>query len=407
MIVLVINSGSSSLKFAVIKTEDDSVLCSGVVERIGLDDAIFTYKTKKEGKTQKNRRTFSIKTHGEAISSALSAITAPENGVLENLEAIKAVGHRIVHGGEKIKSSQLWTEEVEGLVDKASFMAPLHNPANILGVKAVRALLPDAQHVGVFDTAFHGTMPKSSYIYGLDYSFYRDHGIRRFGFHGTSHQFVSNRAAVLLQKPVEKLNCITCHLGNGVSLTAIKNGKSVDTSLGFGTMCGVPMGTRAGDVDPAVILHLFDSLKMSASEVKDLLYKNSGMKGLSGLSNDMRDIEEAAEEGNERAKLALEIFARRTAKYIGAYSVHMGGRLDAIVFTAGIGENGPETRESICQGLEIIGAKLDPSKNRGLRGKEAEISTHDSVVKIFVIPTNEELMIAKETEAVVGKQTSA
>ncbi len=393
MIVLVINSGSSSLKFAVRETNDDSFLCKGLVERIGMEDAIFNYEAAARNPTKK---ILPVKDHSEAVSAALDAITDPEDGVVHNPADIRAVGHRIVHGGESVKSSRLLTPEVERIIEQASYMAPLHNPANLMGVKAVRRVLPDVPHVGVFDTAFHASMPESSYIYALDYAMYETHSIRRYGFHGTSHRFVATRAAALLQKPLSDLNCITCHLGNGCSLTAVKNGKSVDTSMGLGTVCGIPMGTRSGDIDPAVVLHLMDSLKMESSEIKDLLYKKSGLKGLSGLTHDMRDIEAAAAKGNQRAILALEVFAACTKKYIGAYATHMEGRLDAIVFTAGIGENSPTVRGRICKGLEIMGARLDKTINEATRGNEGVISGSDSAVKIFVIPTDEEVMIARE-----------
>ena len=308
MVVLVINSGSSSLKFGLLDTDEETALCKGLVERIGLPDSRFTY-TPSGG--EKTKITLSVETHRDAIAAAIEAITHPDHGVIDDMSAIHAVGHRIVHGGEAIQSSCSLTPEVERLIEEASPMAPLHNPANLMGVRAVRELLSEVPHVGVFDTAFHAQMPPVSYRIPINEEIYSRHGIRRFGFHGTSHQYVATRTAELLEKPLDGLNCIICHLGNGSSITAVKGGRSVDTSLGFGTMCGVPMGTRAGDVDPAVILHLIQVIGMSPDEVSDLLYKSSGMKGISGLTNDMRDIEDAAQEGNKKAQLALDLFTDR------------------------------------------------------------------------------------------------
>jgi len=398
MNVLVINSGSSSIKFQLLNTKNRHALCKGLIERIGLNDAIFNYQPENG---QKYKELLPIPDHTSGIKLVMDTLLDPQKGVIKNLSEIDAVGHRIVHGGEKIKSSERLTSEVITIIKESSKLAPLHNPANLMGVDAVRQVLPNIPHVGVFDTAFHASMPKHAYIYPLAYEYYETHGIRRFGFHGPSHQYVSMRAAEILSIPIEEFNCVTCHLGNGVSLTAVKGGKSVDTSLGFGTMCGVPMGTRAGDVDPAIMLHLQDELGMSTSAVHDLIYKQSGFKGVSGLTNDMRDIEDAAAAGNERAQLALDLFSHGARKYIAALSTSLGGRMHAIVFTAGVGENGPEAREQICKGLEVLGAKLDLGKN-SVRGKEAIISTDDSPVKILVVPTNEELMIAIDTEAILS-----
>lgn len=400
MKILVINSGSSSIKFQLVNTSDRQSLGKGLIERIGIADSIFTYEPAGREKT---RETLAIADHRQGIGIALQRLTDPQQGVIKDLREIEAVGHRIVHGGERITKSESLTPEIISLIEQSTKLAPLHNPANLMGVEAVKALLPDIPHVGVFDTAFHASMPEKSYIYALPYHFYEKHSIRRFGFHGTSHQYVSMRAAQILERDQSDFNCITCHLGNGVSLTAVKGGRSVDTTLGFGTMCGVPMGTRAGDLDSAIILFLQEELGMSAREVHHLIYQESGLKGVSGLTNDMRDVEKAAENGHKRAQLALEIFAHHARKYIGALATHMEGRLDAIIFTAGVGENGWEMRSMICQGLEIIGAELDEDKNK-VRGKEAIISKPGSKVAIMAIPTNEELMIALDTEAVVSRQ---
>ncbi len=397
MIVMVLNSGSSSIKFRLLQMDDRSCLCTGLIERIGLDNAIFTYQSYTGGSAKKVQP---VRDHGTGIELALKAITDPVTGVLKSLAEIQAVGHRIVHGGEKIIKSELLTPEIIRIIEQCSVLAPLHNPPNLMGVEAITRLLPTVPQIGVFDTAFYATMPEESFVYALPYEYYEKHGIRRFGFHGTSHHYVSRRAAELLGKPYNEFNCITCHLGNGVSLAAVKDGRSVDTTLGYGTMCGVPMGTRAGDVDPAVILTLIGKLGMSTEDVHRLLYKESGLLGMSGLTNDMRDVVLAASEGNKRAGLALKIFAHCARKYIAALATNLEGRLDAIVFTAGIGEYSADTRARICSGLDILGARLDPEKNRST-GQEAIISSEDSDIPIVVVPTNEELMIALDTEEIV------
>ncbi len=396
MKILVINSGSSSIKFQLWNMDKHEVLCKGLIERIGHDDGIFNYEP--EGK-EKSKDVLSIPNHTRGIKLLLDAIVDPERGVIGSIEEVSAVGHRVVHGGSKITKSELITPEIEQIVRESSSLAPLHNPPNLAGIDAMKELLPKVPNVGVFDTAFHSTMPPEAYIYGLAYEYYEKYGIRRFGFHGTSHKYVAIKGAEMLGIDPDKFNCVTCHMGNGVSLTAIKDGKSVDTTLGFGTMCGVLMGTRAGDVDPAVILHLITELGMDPKDVNTLLYKQSGLKGISGISNDMRDVEEAAA-GNQRAQLALDIFAHTARKYIAALAADLDGRLDAIIFTAGIGENSAGTRARCCKGLEVLGARIDPDKNN-VRGKPAVISTDDSAVKILVIPTNEELMIAMDTERIV------
>lgn len=396
MNILVINSGSSSIKFQLLDTIQRKTLCKGLIERIGLADGIFTYQP--DGK-EKIKEFPVISDHKRGIKLVLNTIIDSKIGVISGLNQIHAVGHRIVHGGEKIQQAVLLNDDNIATIRECNKLAPLHNPPNLMGVEAVKALLPNIPHVGVFDTAFHATMPKKAYIYPIEYKFYEKHGIRRFGFHGTSHQYVSMRAAEMLGKKLEDFNCITCHLGNGVSLTAVKGGKSVDTTLGFGTMCGVPMGTRAGDIDPAIILHLIDELGMTSKDVHDLIYKSSGLKGVSGLTNDMRDVEMEAEKGHERAQLALDIFAHYARKFIAALATNLEGRVDAVIFTAGAGEMGCDIRELICQGLEFMGVRLDREKNK-VRGKEAIVSTDDSPVKVMVVPTNEELMIALDTERI-------
>jgi acetate kinase len=397
LIILVLNSGSSSIKFQLWDMAERKLLCKGLAERIGLDEGIFTYQP--DGK-EKVYREIPIPDHRIGIEMAIDSITDPEIGVINDIRDIVAVGHRIVHGGEKIRKSELITHEIRGMIEECIPLAPLHNPPNLMGIDAVTELLPGVPNVGVFDTAFHTTMPPHAYIYPLAYEYYSEHGIRRFGFHGTSHKYVSRRGAELLGIPVENFNCITCHLGNGISLAAVKGGKSVDTTLGYGTMCGIPMGTRAGDLDPAIILYLIDNLGMSTREVNNLIYKNSGLKGISGLTNDARDVVEAAENGHERAALALDIVAHHAKKYIAGMSAELDGQLDAIIFTAGIGENNPAMRKRICQGLEILGAEIDLTKNE-VRGKETVISTEESRVPILVVPTNEELMIALDTEEIL------
>jgi acetate kinase len=304
----------------------------------------------------------------------------------------------MIHGGETITEAKILTPEVISLIHQHDDLAPLHNPPTIMGVEAAKSFFPEIPHVGVFDTAFHSTLPEEAFVYGLNYSLYENHGIRRYGYHGPSHQYVAMEAAKILNIPVEECNCVSCHLGNGVSLTAVRNGKSVDTSLGFGTMCGVPMGTRAGDFDPDIVLYMMDSLGMTGAEVKDLIYKESGLKGLSGISNDVRDIDEAAARGNKRAQLALKVFAHAARKFIAAMATNLEGRMDALVFTAGIGENEYAMRSRICRGLEIMGIELDEDKNA--RNEEC-ISTSASKVSVLVIPTDEERMIALETKRVV------
>lgn len=397
MKILVINSGSSSIKFRLVESATGESLAGGLIERIGLPEGRIDYR-----RGQEEKRVFvePVPDHRFGLSRLLGLLTDGACGALCALDEIGAVGHRVVHGGEEFTDPVRITPEVIGKVRECSFMAPLHNPANLLGIEAALDSLPGVPNVAVFDTAFHQTMPPVAYVYPIPWEYYTEKRFRRYGFHGTSHQYVAGRVAALLGRPVEDLCTIVCHLGNGCSLTAVKGGRSVDTSLGFGTMCGVMMGTRSGDIDPAVIFELVENHGMSIGEVKDLVYKRSGLLGISGVSSDMRDVEGAAEAGNQRARLALELFADKVRKYIGAYAVTLG-RLDAVAFTAGIGENGPEMREMICGGLGILGAELDPVANR-VRGQEKVVSAPGSRVSILVVPTNEELMIALETERVLG-----
>ncbi|NOQ23272.1 MAG: acetate/propionate family kinase [Candidatus Aegiribacteria sp.] len=391
MKILVINSGSSSIKFKLIDMENETLLAEGLIERISLPEGRIKFKS--------GEKTIIIEEpvpdHRKGINFILNALTNPEYGPIESYSEIGAVGHRVVHGGEKFTSSVIIDEEVIQGIEDCSFMAPLHNPPNLQGISATMETLPGIPNVAVFDTAFHQTMPPVSYIYPVPYSVFEEKRIRRFGFHGPSHQYVSGQAAIMMDKPIEELCIITCHLGNGSSLTAVKHGKSMDTSLGYGTACGVMMGTRSGDVDSAVLIDLVENYGYSIFDVKEMVYKKSGIVGISEISSDQRDIEDAAEEGNERAQLALDMFASSVRKYIGAYAVTMGA-LDAIVFTAGVGENGPQMRERICRGLEVLGVSIDIEAN-DFKGLQRNVSAPDSRVEVLVIPTNEELMIARET----------
>ncbi|MEN8208009.1 MAG: acetate kinase [Candidatus Fermentibacteria bacterium] len=391
MKILVINSGSSSIKFKLIDMENEQLLAEGLIERIGLDEGRIKYKSGDKTIILEEP----VPDHMKGIDFVLNALTNSEYGPIDSYDEIGAVGHRVVHGGEKFTSSVIIDREVIKGIEDCSFMAPLHNPANLQGIWAAMQELPDIPNIAVFDTAFHQTMPPVSYIFPLPYSVFEEKRIRRFGFHGPSHQYVSQQAAEMLNKPLEELCVVTCHLGNGSSLCAVKHGKSMDTSLGYGTACGVMMGTRSGDVDSAVLIDLVENYGYTNSDVKELVYKKSGVLGISGISSDQRDIEDAAEEGNERAELALEMFASSVRKYIGAYAVSMGA-LDAIVFTAGVGENGPQMRERICRGLEVLGASINVEIN-DFKGLQRDISASGSRVKVLVIPTNEELMIARET----------
>ena len=396
MKVLVINCGSSSLKYQMIDMSNENVLAKGIVERIGIEGSFL--KHEKEGAEKFVIETF-MKTHKEAIAHVLEAVIDPVHGVVSNMNEISAVGHRVVHAGEKYSASVLITEDVMKALDECTELAPLHNPPNILGIRACQELMPNTPMVGVFDTAFHQTMPKEAYIYAIPYEYYEKYRIRRYGFHGTSHRFVSARAADMLGMDIKDTKIITCHLGNGASVAAVDGGKSIDTSMGFTPLEGLVMGTRSGDIDPAIVSFIKDKEGLSANEVTNILNKKSGVLGISGVSSDFRDIEDAAHKGNERAQLALDIFALKVKSYIGAYLAELNGA-DAIVFTAGVGENGIDLRAAICKGLEGLGIVMDYEKNK-VRGKETELSSKDSKVKIFLIPTNEELVIARDTLEIV------
>ncbi len=391
MKVLVINCGSSSLKYQLIDMENENVLAKGLVERIGIDGSILTQKAKGEKYIIQQP----MKDHKDAIKLVLDALVDKEHGVISNMSEIGAVGHRVVHGGEKYDNSVLIDNVVMKALKECVKLAPLHNPPNIIGIEACKQLMPDTPMVAVFDTAFHQTIPEYAYIYPLPYELYKNNGVRKYGFHGTSHRFVSNEAAKMMGKNIEDLKIITCHLGNGASLCAVDGGKSVETSMGFTPLEGIAMGTRCGSIDPAIIPFLMEELNMDIDKVNNLLNKESGVLGISGISSDFRDIESAAEKGNSRAKLALDVFYYKVRKFIGSYAAVMGG-VDCVVFTAGLGENSFECREQSCKGLEFLGIKIDHEKNK-CRGVAKEVSTDDSKVKVFVIPTNEELMIAKDT----------
>lgn len=398
MIVLVVNCGSSSLKYQLVNMDNEEVMAKGLVEKIGLTDSQLTHKWNGQKKEIKQ----SIPDHNVAVKLVLDILTDAECGVIKSMDAIDAVGHRVVHGGEEFAASTLITDEVMKALEKCSAMAPLHNPPNIIGINACKAIMPGVPQVGVFDTAFHQTMPAKAFMYGLPYELYKEDHIRRYGFHGTSHRYVAGEVAKVMGKPMEELRIINCHLGNGSSLAAIKYGKCVDTTMGFTPLAGVLMGTRCGDIDPAIVLNVMDNHNLSTKDMDKLMNKQSGVLGISGVSSDFRDLGKAAGEGNERAQLALDMFHYQVRKEIGAFAAAMGG-VDVITFTAGVGENGIEDRAAIAEGLEYLGAKLDPQRNN-VRGEDALISTDDSTVKMYVIPTNEEIMIARDTKDIVSKQ---
>ncbi|MHC5251892.1 acetate kinase [Listeria kieliensis] len=389
---IAINAGSSSLKFQLYDMPSEEVITKGIVERIGLKDSIFTITVDGEKITE----TTDIPDHEVAVNMLLDKLIS--HNIIQSYDEITGVGHRVVHGGEKFPESVYIDDQVIQDIEALSELAPLHNPANATGIKAFKKILPNIVSVAVFDTAFHQTMPPSSYLYSLPYSYYEDYGIRKYGFHGTSHKYVSERAAELLGRPVEELRLITCHLGNGASIAAIQNGKSTDTSMGFTPLAGVSMGTRSGNIDPALIPFIMEKTGKTAEQVLDVLNKESGMLGVSGISSDLRDLEEAASKGNERADLALEVFVDRIHKYIGSYAARMNG-IDAVVFTAGIGENSSFIREKVLHGLEFMGIYWDPALNQ-VHGEEAFLNYPHSPVKVIVIPTNEELMIARDVERI-------
>lgn len=397
MIVLVVNCGSSSLKYQLVNMDNEEVMAKGLVEKITLPDAQLTHKWN----GRKKEIVQPIPDHKVAVKLVLDLLTDPEAGVIKSMKEIDAVGHRVVHGGEEFASSTLITDEVMKALERCSAFAPLHNPPNIIGIKACRAIMPEVPQVGVFDTSFHQTMPPEAYMYGLPYELYKEDGIRRYGFHGTSHRYVADRIAEVMGVKKEDLRIISCHLGNGSSLAAIKGGRSIDTTMGFTPLAGMLMGTRCGDIDPAIVCTVMDKHHLSAQEMDTLMNKKSGVLGISGVSSDFRDLGEAAAAGNERARLALDMFHYQVRKLIGALAAAMGG-VDVITFTAGVGENGIEDRAAICEGLEYLGAELDAERNN-VRGKDALISTDDSVCKVYVIPTNEEIMIARDTKDIVSR----
>lgn len=393
MKILVLNCGSSSIKYALYNMDDKSVMTSGGAERVGLDGAFVKVKLPNG---EKKQIMHDIPEHTEGVKFIFSLLTDPEIGVIKDLKEIDAVGHRMVHGGEKFNKSVLLTDEVLKAFEACIDLAPLHNPANLKGVKAVSELMPGLPQVGVFDTAFHQTMPAHSYLYAIPYELYEKYGVRRYGFHGTSHRYVSQRVCEFLGvNPADK-KIITCHIGNGGSVAAVDGGKCVDTSMGLTPLEGLMMGTRSGDIDGGAITFLEKKLGLDADGMSNLLNKKSGVLGISGISSDMREIDTAVEQGNERAKIALDMYNYRIKKYVGAYAAAMGG-CDIIVFTAGVGENQSEMREAVCENMEYMGVKIDKEKNKGIRGVEAVISAPDSKVTVCVIPTDEELMIATDT----------
>ena len=399
MKVLVINAGSSSLKYQLIDMEGEKLLAKGLCERIGIDGHL------KHTPLVDDKPVFNedlpLPTHAEAIAAVIDKLTSAEYGVVSSMSEIDAVGHRVVHGGEKFASSVLITDEVMKALEDCTPFAPLHNPANITGINAcVEVMGKDVPQVGVFDTAFHQTMPAKAYMYALPYDYYTKDGVRRYGFHGTSHRYVSQRCAELMGRPIEELKLISCHMGNGSSICAIMNGKSVDTSMGFTPLVGLPMGTRSGDVDPGALQFVMNRYGMDIDAMLNVLNKKSGVLGISGVSSDFRDLENAAEEGNERARLALDMFDYSVAKVVGSYVAAMNG-VDAIIFTAGVGENAPTTRAGICQYLGFLGAELDEEAN-AKRGDDRLISKPGSKVQLWVIPTNEELVIARDTRDIVS-----
>ncbi|MGL4570409.1 MAG: acetate/propionate family kinase [Clostridium sp.] len=391
MNILVINCGSSSLKYQLIDMKNENNIAQGIVERIGIEGSRLVHK--KNG--EKHSIESVVNNHKDAIGLVLNALTDKNIGVISSLDEITAVGHRVVHGGEKYSKSVIINGEVIAYLEECSKLAPLHNPANITGIRACQNLMGDTPMIAVFDTAFHQTLPEKAYIYPIDYILYKSHKIRKYGFHGTSHKYVSQKLADTMGRDIKDLKIITCHLGNGASIAAVKNGECIDTTMGFTPLAGIPMGTRSGNIDPSIIPFLVEECGYTIEEVNKSLNNDSGVLGVSGVSSDFRDIEDAVKEGNKRAQLALDIFHYRIREVIGSYIVAMGG-VDAIVFTAGVGENSPETREECLNNLEFLGIELDTEKNK-VRGKLREISKEGSKVKAYVVPTNEELMIAKET----------
>ncbi len=399
MKILVLNSGSSSIKYKLIDTDTEATLAEGGIERIGLADGFLKYK-RPDG--SKQIVDLGKVDHKGGIKAILHALTDANDGCIKSFDEIDAVGHRLVHGGEKFNSSVLINDEVKAMVRECYDLAPLHNPANMTGVEAIDALMPNVPQVGVFDTAFHQTMPAKSYLYGLPYKYYKEDGVRRYGFHGTSHRYVSQRVCEILGVDIKDKKIITCHVGNGGSITAIDGGKSVDTSMGLTPTEGLVMGTRCGDVDPGALTYLMLKHNLSADDLQRLINKESGMAGLSEISSDMREIEDAVNAGNEHAKLSLEVYEQRIIKYIGAYAAEMGG-VDIIVFTGGVGENQTGLREDVCEPLKFMGVEIDKALNAKTRGTETVLSTANSRVKVVVVPTDEELVIARDTNEIVSR----
>lgn len=399
MYILIINAGSSSVKYKLYNMDNESVLATGLVDRINMDGSYLRHEPAIGKKAIIKAQ---VPDYQVAIDMIMSALVNPEHGVILSIDQISAVGHRVVHGGEKISDSVFIDPEIERLIQEYYILAPLHNKPNMLGIQACKRILPDVPHVAVFDTAFHRNIPEEAYLYAIPYKYYRNHDIRRYGFHGTSHRYVSSKAAQFLGQRLEDLKMLTCHLGNGSSVAAVKNGKSIDTSMGFTPLEGLIMGTRSGDMDPALVLYLVEQIGMTVPEVNKMLNKESGLLGLSELSSDVRDLEEASSKGNKQALMALMCFAYRIKKYIGAYAAVMNG-LDCVVFTAGIGENSSRIRAMSCKDLDFLGIKIDDKRNSISLG-ERMISTDDSMVKVLVIPTNEELLIARDTLDIIRRK---
>ena len=396
MNVLVINAGSSSLKYQLFDMTTETVAAKGICERIGIGGKL--KHTPMNGKPE-FKEEMELPTHSEALNAVIEKLTSKEYGVISSLKEIGAIGHRVLHGGQKFSQSVLIEDKVIDAITECIPLGPLHNPANLMGIKACQKVMPGVPQVAVFDTAFHQTMPEYAYIYPLPYSYYEKYGLRRYGFHGTSHRYITKKALEVLGIPAEGSRLITCHLGNGSSLAAIKDGKCIDTTMGLTPLEGLPMGTRCGSIDPAILEFIAEREGLDFHQIMDVLNKESGVLGISGLSSDFRDLEDAAAEGNARAKLALDIFDYDVKKYIGAFMTAMGGA-DAIIFTAGLGENGPETRERIMSGMELMGICIDKEKNK-FKGQQREITGEGSTVRVLVIPTNEELVIARDTKEIV------
>ena len=398
MLVLVINAGSSSLKYQLLNAATGDVLAKGTAERIGLNDALIKHSC---NGNEAITLPVDMPNHKVAVHAVLTVLTSEEHGIIKNMNEIDAVGHRVVHGGEKFATSVLITPEVKRAIRGCFDLAPLHNPPNMTGIEACEEAMPGVPQVAVFDTAFHQTMPAKAYMYALPYELYEKHGIRKYGFHGTSHSYVANRAATILGKPIDTLKIITCHLGNGSSIAAILNGRCVDTSMGMTPLAGLCMGTRCGDIDPAIVTMLMDKENLDTRAIDDLMNKKSGVAGISGVSSDFRDLYNAAGEGHRRASMALDMFKYQCRKFIGSYAAAMGG-VDVLVFTAGIAENTSDIRFGACEGLGYMGIQIDPYKNSAVHGREAIVSTDESKVKVLVVPTNEELAIARETARICG-----